>query len=141
MEIVRCKEEDYGTLAGIWERSVMGTHDFLREEDRNAIKEALIPDYFPNVELYAVVDNGRYCGFIGLCGEMIEMLFIDDECRGRGYGSALVAFAKYRGARKVDVNEQNFAALDFYRTKGFCVTARDETDEAGMDYPILHMSL
>lgn len=40
MEIVRCNEEDYETLAGIWERSVMATHDFLKEEDFNEIKAA-----------------------------------------------------------------------------------------------------
>ena len=33
MEIVKCTEEDYETLAGIWECSVMTTHDFLKEED------------------------------------------------------------------------------------------------------------
>ena len=47
MRIVRCTEKDYETLAGIWERSVMATHDFLEEEDFNEIKAALIPDYFP----------------------------------------------------------------------------------------------
>ena len=31
MEIVRCNEKDYETLAGIWERSVKATHSFLKE--------------------------------------------------------------------------------------------------------------
>ena len=46
MEIVKCNEQDYETLAGIWERSVRDTHDFLKEDDFNVIKVALIPDYF-----------------------------------------------------------------------------------------------
>ena len=78
MEIVRCTEEDYETLAGIWERSVIATHNFLKEEDFNEIKAALIPDYFPNVDLYAIADKGAYVGFIGLSPDTIEMLFIDD---------------------------------------------------------------
>ncbi|MBD5359047.1 MAG: GNAT family N-acetyltransferase, partial [Bacteroides sp.] len=41
----------------------------------------------------------------------------------------------------VDVNEQNISALNFYLAKGFKVTGRDETDEAGRPYPILHLSL
>ena len=90
MEIVRCTEEDYETLAGIWERSVMATHDFLKEEDFNEIKFALIPDYFPNVDLYAIADNGVYVGFIGLSPDSIEMLFIDNDHRGQGYGSSLI---------------------------------------------------
>lgn len=141
MEIVRCNEKDYETLAGIWARSVMATHDFLKNEDFNEIKAALIPDYFPNVDLYAVSDNGVYAGFIGLSPDSIEMLFIDSGCRGQGYGSALIEFAKQRGATKVDVNEQNPSALNFYKAKGFRVIGRDETDDTGRPYPILHLSL
>ena len=90
MEIVKCTEENYETLTGIWERSVMATHDFLREKDFNEIKVALIPDYFPNVDLYAIADNGVYAGFIGLSLDSIEMLFIDSDRRGQGYGLSLI---------------------------------------------------
>ena len=141
MEIVKCTEENYETLTGIWERSVMATHDFLREKDFNEIKVALIPDYFPNVDLYAIADNGVYAGFIGLSLDSIEMLFIDSDRRGQGYGSALIEFAKKRGATKVDVNEQNPFALNFYKAKGFRIISRDETDEACRPYPTLHLSL
>lgn len=141
MEIVRCNEKDYETLAGIWERSVMATHSFLKEEDFFEIKAALIPDYLPNVDLYAIADNGVYAGFIGLSWDSIEMLFIDSDRRGQGYGSALIEFAKQRGATKVDVNEHNQSALNFYKAKGFRVISRDETDDAGRPYPILHLSL
>lgn len=141
MEIVRCNEKDYETLAGIWERSVKATHSFLKEKDFNEIRIALIPDYFPNVDLYAITDNGVYAGFIGLSQDSIEMLFIDSDRSGQGCGSALVEFAKQRGATKVDVNEQNPLALNFYKAKGFRVISRDETDDAGRSYPILHLSL
>lgn len=141
MEIVRCNEEDYETLAGIWERSVMATHNFLKNEDFNEIKAALIPHYFPNVDLYAIDDNGVYAGFIGLSPDSIEMLFIDSDRRGLGYGSALIEYAKQRGATKVDVNEHNLSALNFYKAKGFRIIGRDETDDAGRPYPILHLSL
>lgn len=141
MKIVRCNEDDYRTLAAIWERSVMATHDFLKEEYFNEIKAALIPDYFPNVDLYAIADNDEYAGFIGLSSNSIEMLFIDSDRRGMGYGYALIEFAKRQGATKVDVNEQNPTALNFYKAKGFRVISRDETDDAGRSYPILHLSL
>lgn len=141
MEIVRCTEEDFETLAGIWERSVMATHDFLKEEDFNEIKAALIPDYFPNVDLYAIAGNGVYAGFIGLSPDSIEMLFIDSGLRGQGYGSALIEYARQRGATKVDVNEHNPSALNFYKAKGFRIIGRDETDDAGRPYPILHLSM
>lgn len=141
MGIVKCNEADYETLAGIWERSVLATHSFLRVEDFNEIKTVLIPNYFPNVNLYAIVDNGVYAGFIGMSPDSIEMLFIDSDRRGQGYGSALIEFAKQRGATKVDVNEQNLSALNFYKAKGFRIISRDETDDGGRPYPILHLSL
>lgn len=141
MRIIRCTEGDYGTLAGIWERSVRATHDFLKEEDINDIRKALIPDYFPNVNLYAIACDGMYAGFIGLSSATIEMLFVDSSYRGQGYGSALIDFAKQHGATKVDVNQQNTSALNFYKAKGFRVISRDETDDAGRPYPILHLSL
>lgn len=140
-KIVKCDEGDYASLLNIWERSVRATHDFLSEESILELKAALIPEYFPNVNLYAATDDGTPVGFIGLSGEMIEMLFVDADRIGQGYGSLLVEFAKNNGAVKVDVNEQNPSALQFYRSKGFHVIGRDETDEAGRPYPILHLSL
>ncbi len=119
----------------------MATHDFLKENGFKEIKAALIPDYFPNVDLYAIADNDEYAGFIGLSSDSIEMLFIDSDRRSMGYGSALIEFAKRQGATKVDVNEQNPTALNFYKAKGFHVISRDETDDAGRPYPILHLSL
>lgn len=141
MRIIRCTEGDYEMLAGIWERSVRATHGFLKEEDFNEIKKALIPDYFPNVNLYAIACDGMYAGFIGLSSTTIEMLFVDCSYRGQGYGSALIDFARQHGATKVDVNQQNTSALNFYKAKGFRVIARDDTDDAGRPYPILHLSL
>lgn len=139
--IVKCSSGDYGTLAEIWERSVRATHDFLDETVIREIRAALIPDYFPNVEIYAISVNDSLVGFIGLREDMIEMLFIDSNVRGRGYGSSLIEFAKGRGVTKVDVNEQNPSALAFYQSKGFRIIGRDATDDAGRPYPILHLSL
>lgn len=62
----------------------MSTHNFQSEEDFIEIKGALIPDCFPNVDLYAIAYNGVYIGFIGLSQGTIEMLFIDGDCRGQG---------------------------------------------------------
>ena len=141
MEIIRCYENEYPALVEIWERSVKATHAFLSNVDLNKIKNALIPYYFPNVNLYALTDSERMTGFIGLSSNLIEMLFIDDSCRGKGYGSALIDFALKQGATKVDVNEQNASALNFYQARGFKIIGRNETDEAGRPYPILHLSL
>lgn len=139
--IRRCDREDYEILVGIWERSVRATHHFLDEDDIAEIRSALIPEYFPAVDIYAISDDDRPVGFIGLNADMIEMLFIDDDCCGRGHGSRLIDFAKRKGATRVDVNEQNPSALKFYQSKGFRITGRDATDDAGRPFPILHLAI
>lgn len=141
MNIEKCTAADYATLVEIWERSVRASHDFLTEDVISEIKAALIPKYFPCVDLFAAVDDGVVTGFIGLSCDTIEMLFIDSSHRGLGYGSALVDFALRKGITKVDVNQQNPSALEFYKAKGFRVIAKDESDGDGRPYPILHLSL
>lgn len=141
MQIINCNTSDYSELAEIWERSVRATHGFLTEDAIEEIKASLIPDYFPNVDLYGISDAGSLSGFIGLSGDKIEMLFVDTDKRGQGYGSMLIDFAKAKGAKLVDVNEQNPSALQFYKTKGFRIISRDAEDESGRPYPILHLSL
>lgn len=139
-DIIQCGSNDYAELVGIWERSVRATHDFLTNEAIEEIKKILVPEYFPQVELYATLDNGALTGFIGVSGEKIEMLFVDSYYLRQGIGSRLIDFAISKGAVTVDVNEQNPSALDFYTAKGFR-TIRDDVDDAGRPYPIVHLSL
>lgn len=59
-----------------------------------------------------------------------------------GTGSELPAFTVRRhGVTSVDVNEQNPAALKFYRKHGFAVDARSPLDDQGNPFPILHLKL
>lgn len=72
----------------------------------------------------------------------LEMLFVDDEARGSGVGTALLREAiRQYGVRRVDVNEQNPQALGFYLQQGFTEFGRSELDGDGMPYPILHLTL
>lgn len=141
-KIERCDAEKYPVLVEIWERAVRATHDFLEEKDIQEIKAALIPEYFPQVEVFVLEDDRcGAVGFIGIIGGKIEMLFVDSACHGQGFGTELIEFAINNGATAVDVNEQNPSAVRFYMNRGFCVVSRDETDDAGRPFPILHMDL
>lgn len=140
-EIIKCNKKDYMRLSEIWERSVRATHNFLTEKDIMDIKNLLIPSYFPKVEIYAVKENEVLVGFVGICKDRIEMLFIDAHFRRFGYGSKLIDFAKEQGCRYVDVNEQNPNALNFYIQKGFHIAGRNEIDDSGRPFPIIQLSL
>lgn len=141
IKIRKCDKADYPALVNVWERSVRATHTFLTDEAINEIKAELAPCYFPNVDLHVITLDGVISGFVGLVKDKIEMLFIDDDRRGRGLGTQLINHAVNLGARLVDVNEQNPQAFEFYKSRGFHVVSRDEFDDAGRPYPILHLSL
>ena len=79
---------------------------------------------------------GGFAAFAGIDGDMLEMLFVAPQARGKGVG-----LVRERGIRRVDVNEQNVQAAGFYARLGFRVTGRDATDPSGRPYPILHLSL
>ena len=140
MTIRTAQPEEYGALVDIWERSVRASHHFLKEEDFKKIKAEMPHCYLPSVDLYVIETDGRIVGFLGLSHSTIEMLFIDADSFGRGFGSALINFALAKNVCKVDVNEQNTQALAFYTSKGFKIVARDECDSDGRPYPILHLS-
>ncbi len=132
---------DYPRLMEIWESAVMNTHDFLKEEDFLYYKEQ-IPAYFQHVTLIGFEQEGVLVGFMGIAEENLEMLFIDNDCRGTGIGKQLIAYAIANlQVTKVDVNEQNIQAVGFYKYIGFNILKRSELDGSGKEYPILHMQL
>ncbi len=135
--------QDYATLTDIWLASVKATHDFLADDDIEFYRQKLPGEYMTNVETYAIRnDTGKWCAFIGLSEDNVEMLFVHPDEMGKGYGSQLLKFAiENKRIKKVDVNEQNIRALQFYRKHGFFVTGRDATDGEGKAYPILHLTL
>lgn len=133
-------KKDYPVLINIWESAVKATHDFLSDEDF-AFYKAHIPIYFQHVSLYKYInEKGVTKGFLGIEDDSIEMLFVDNESRGTGIGKQLLDYAVDKlNARRVDVNEQNEQALNFYYHFGFKEVDRSEYDGEGKEYPILHL--
>ncbi|ORV67055.1 acetyltransferase [Mycolicibacter hiberniae] len=131
---------EYPRLVQIWRSAVDATHNFLAEPDRTAIETQLADTYFPAVLLTIAEIDGDPVGFAGTAGEHLEMLFVHADARGHGVGSALLQHAiGAHGIRRVDVNEQNELAVEFYIRRGFVVTGRTELDDADRPYPLLHM--
>ncbi|MGG5210020.1 GNAT family N-acetyltransferase [Chryseobacterium sp. MIQD13] len=134
--------KDYSKVMEIWESSVKATHDFLSDKDFDYFKEAIPRDYLPNLEVYLISEDGKAAGFASVAEGNLEMLFIHNDLRGKGYGKLLYEFMKQTtGLTKVDVNEQNPQAIGFYEKLGFKKIGRSEKDGSGKDYPLIHMSL
>ena len=144
MRLRRAGSDDSGRLLELWERSVRATHHFLAEGDILALRPLVAQELASQaVDWWVLVSAAQaLIGFLGFASDTIEALFIDPDHSGRGAGTLLVAHAQSLvggGALAVDVNEQNEAALGFYKALGFSVTARSPTDAGGRPFPILHM--
>ncbi len=74
-----------------------------------------------------------------LADDMLEMLFLAPQSRGQGLGRSFVQLALAQGVRRVDVNEQNPAALAFYERLGFVRRGRSPLDGQGRAFPLLHL--
>jgi aminoglycoside 6'-N-acetyltransferase I len=141
IEIEKAYNKDYNDIITVWESSVKATHDFLKSEDFDFYKKSM-PEFLSKVDLYVLRSEGSIFAFMGISGENLEMLFVSDKSRGKGYGKNLLETAITKNKiRKVDVNEQNRQAVGFYEKFGFRIINRSEKDSMNKDYPILHLSL
>ena len=130
-----------GSLLDVWESSVRATHLFLSDEEIKNIKQ-YVPQAINGVShlVTAVNENGEPVGFMGIEGQMLEMLFISAGERGKGIGKRLLEYGIERySVNELAVNEQNPQAKGFYERMGFKVYKRTELDEQGNPYPLLYM--
>ena len=144
MRIVEIKERSpllIEQLLKVWESSVKATHLFLSDNEINDIKQ-YVPLALKDIPVLVVAENedGVPVGFMGISGQMLEMLFIANENRGQSMGKQLLQYGikKYL-VNKLAVNEQNPLAKGFYEHMGFTVYKRSELDEQGNPYPLLYM--
>jgi putative acetyltransferase len=123
------------------EMSVRHTHNFLTEEHIQFYNHWYGSIIYPLLNFcYPMpTEDGRLHGI----ERRTERNVIRTPRRtGKGYGKRLMEYARdKKHMDKVDVNEQNEKALQFYLHLGFQVIGRDETDSMGKPFPILHLQL
>ncbi|WP_319468206.1 GNAT family N-acetyltransferase [uncultured Pseudodesulfovibrio sp.] len=143
MNIEHVDRNAYDALLAVWESSVRATHDFLQNEDIEALRPLILEQYFEAVELRCAKNpEGKLLGFCGVAEGNLEMLFVASENQGKGVGKALCLYAIEKlGITKVDVNEQNPQAIGFYEHMGFRTIGRSPLDGQGKPFPLLHMEL
>lgn len=130
-------------LLRVWETSVRATHLFLSGSEILNIKK-YVPEALRGVEHLIVADDesGSPVAFMGVENGSVEMLFIQAEERGKGFGRQLMEKGiRDYSVNRLAVNEQNPQAKGFYEHMGFQVYRRTELDEQGNPYPLLYMKL
>lgn len=130
-------------LLKIWEKSVWATHAFLSKEDIRELKPFVLTSLEEIPRLYILTDsNGVSLGFAGMKENKLEMLFLDPDWRGCGYGRQMMEYLFSNDHLTfVDVNEQNPLAAGFYRHMGFEEYDRNEYDGQGKERPIIKMKI
>ncbi|MDR1624080.1 MAG: GNAT family N-acetyltransferase [Tannerellaceae bacterium] len=142
LQIRKGQRIDFPEIMNVWESSVKATHDFLKLEDFEFYKRIGSKDFLPAMDLYVLQLDEKIIGFIGVSDKHLEMLFVEANSIGKGYGKALLSYAvEHLGITTLDVNEQNEKALTFYEKAGFRIVGRSEKDGMGKNYPILHMGI
>lgn len=146
MKIIEVKDRNesiINKLIDVWEDSVKATHLFLSNKEINNIKK-YVPDALKEVEHLIIIENENNSpsAFIGIEDTKLEMLFVKNTERGKGFGKELLNYGiENYHINELTVNEQNPSAREFYEHLGFKIYKRNEIDEQGNPYPILYMRL
>lgn len=141
MKSKKASQKDYSEIIKVWEESVIATHDFLSEEDRLSIKKE-IPKYLSMVDVQLWYDEDELIGFSGIHQRNLEMLFLRPQEIGKGFGKQIISqLINEFKIQTLDVNEDNYNAVSFYKKVGFKVISRSELDDQNRPYSTLHMSL
>ncbi|MFA5488623.1 MAG: acetyltransferase [Candidimonas sp.] len=141
MKIRKGQPEDHQTLLVIWEQSVRASHDFLSEQDIQALLPIVRDQALPGLEVWVLCDEASApIGFMGLNDNKLEALFISPTSFRQGGGKIMLEHSRrLKGQLEVDVNEQNPRAVGFYLSNGFLVAGRSPTDPQGLPFPLLHL--
>ena len=139
--VIKLSSNDHSAIIDLWENSVKASHHFLKPEEIDFYKPFVLKYALPTCNLYGIFTNKHELGaFIGLSVDKIEMLFVHPDHFKKGYGRCLINFAeKTKKIKKVDVNEENTQALNFYLHLGFKVINRSELDGNGKPHPLLFL--
>ena len=135
------REEDYDEITRVWEESVRATHSFVSPEDIERLRPLVREELLPKADVvYTRDDEGRISAFAGVVGDKIEMIFASPRYFDKGLGKLLFWHAVCEmGGTRLDVNEGNEKAVNFYMRQGCKVVGRSPVDGQGNPYPILHL--
>ncbi|MGN0709269.1 MAG: GNAT family N-acetyltransferase [Anaerovoracaceae bacterium] len=122
---------DIDDVMRIWLEGNLGAHGFIPREywtgNFDAVKKAIRE---AEVYVHESGETGCVDGFIGLSGNYVEGIFVDEHARSHGVGKSLIDFVKgIKPSLELSVYEKNERALSFYAREDFKV-ASEETDDA-----------
>ena len=132
------RERDLSAVMDIWLSGNTEAHAFIPQsffaERYDAVASAIA-----EAEVY-VFDDGEIRGFIGLQDSYVAGLFVRNDSRGRGVGTALLSHAvSFKKRLSVHIFSRNEQAMIFYLKNGFVPLSSAENTEAGENEVLLEL--
>jgi GNAT superfamily N-acetyltransferase len=105
----------------VWEVVGGGIRNYnLQQAGESGHKELFVVLRAPDQKIVGGLIGATYCGWLH-----IDLLFVNEELRGRGYGQRLLEIAedeaRKRGVKNVYLDTFSFQAPDFYNKHGYHV--------------------
>ena len=125
------RKADINRVADIWLDTNLRAHSFIPTQYGKSnfefVREALLQS-----EVYVYENENEIQGFIGLCGEHIEGIFVSGEKQSQGIGKLLLDHVKDRNPKLLlNVYKQNTRAMSFYQREGFEIQYEGLDDATG----------
>lgn len=130
--IRRLETVDIDRVMHIWLTSNIQAHAFISEDYWRTNYEG-VKAVLPQAEVWVYEEAQNILGFIGITGDYIEGIFVDETERSKGIGRQLLNAVKLRHTElHLQVYAENRRAITFYKREGFVVQKeqKGETTDA-----------
>ncbi len=129
--IRRLEKEDLDQVMEIWLKGNQEAHDFISEKYwESHISE--VQKQLLQAEVYVCEEEGKIKGFVGMQGEYLAGIFVEQKSRSLGIGRLLLDQAKRsHPVLSLNVYEKNERALKFYQREGFVVISKRVDEDTG----------
>jgi putative acetyltransferase len=136
-------KKDIDRVADIWLDTNIKSHNFISskywEDNYQMVKEL-----FPCAEVFVYEEDkkGEIQGFIGLCEDYIEGLFVWEDAQSSGFGKQLLDYVKTMKKRlTLSVYQKNIRAIKFYQREHFEIECEKIDENTGENEYIMIYNL
>lgn len=132
--------QDLDAVMTLWLAGNLQAHGFIPaqywKEHYEPVKQ-LLPQ--AEILIYASEATGQVEGFVGLMGDEVAGLFVEESAQSQGVGAQLMNSAKARRDQlSLSVYRKNARALAFYQREGFSIQQeRLDPDTGAGEYRML----
>lgn len=124
------RENDLTVVMRIWLDTNIKAHNFIPKEHWTENYASVI-EILPQAEVYVYEDDETHqiVGFVGLTGNYIAGIFIEEVARSKGIGKQLLNYVKeIKTVLSLSVYQKNVRAVSFYQREQFIIQSENIDD-------------